>query len=51
MAERQVWEQHVPGTDIPTQRLHLDVDDQGRTAVHEAVMAQLLADAGWERTR
>lgn len=30
--------------------LHLEVDDEGRVRVHEAVLAQLLVDAGWERT-
>ncbi|NYD43951.1 hypothetical protein [Nocardioides panaciterrulae] len=51
MAEHQVWEQRIPGTDVPTTRLHIDIDDQGRARVHEAVLAQLLLDAGWERAQ
>lgn len=31
-------------------RLLLDIDHEGRARVHEAVLAQLLHDAGWERT-
>lgn len=48
-AEPQVWEQKVPGSDLAAQRLHLVVDDEGRVRLHEAVVAQLLHDAGWER--
>lgn len=48
-AEVQVWEQRVPGSDLAAQRLHLEVDDEGRARVHESVLAQLLSDAGWER--
>ncbi|NYD39919.1 hypothetical protein [Nocardioides panaciterrulae] len=29
----------------------IDIDDQGRARVHEAVLAQLLLDAGWERAQ
>jgi hypothetical protein len=35
----------------PGVQLHLTYDDTGRALVHEAVLAQLLIDAGWERTR
>lgn len=50
----QVWERPVvPGTDPRRDpvaaRLHLEVDDEGPVRVHEAVLAQLLSDAGWER--
>ncbi|WP_193613144.1 hypothetical protein [Nocardioides lijunqiniae] len=48
-SEAQVWERRVPGTDVAEVRVHLAVDDQGRVELHEAVVAQLLADAGWER--
>ncbi len=53
--ERQVWEKPVvPGTDPRVDpvaaRLLLDIDHEGRARVHEAVLAQLLLDAGWERT-
>jgi hypothetical protein len=48
-AEPQVWEQKVPGSDLAAQRLHLQVDDEGRVRLHEAVVEQLLLDAGWER--
>lgn len=48
-AEPQVWEQKVPGSDLALTRLHLQVDDEGRVRLHEAVVAQLLHDAGWER--
>lgn len=47
--EHQIWEQRVPGTDIATTRVHLHVDDHGRVTMHEAIAAQLLVDAGWER--
>jgi len=30
--------------------LVVEVDADGRARVHEAVLAQLLVDAGWERT-
>lgn len=49
VAEHQVWEQRVAGSDVVTTRLHLEVDETGRARVHEAVLAQLLDDAGWER--
>lgn len=50
MTGRQVWERHLAGTDVAEQRIHLEVDDQGRVFVHEALLAQLLVDAGWERS-
>lgn len=46
----QVWERRIGGTDIAETRLHLEVDPEGRIRVHEAVLVQLLVDAGWERT-
>lgn len=54
--DHQVWERPVvPGTDPRVDpvaaRLILEIDAQGRAHVHEAVLAQLLTDAGWERTR
>ena len=49
-AERQVWERRIPGTDVPLTRVHLEVDGEGRVRLHEALVAQLLHDAGWERT-
>lgn len=49
-AERQTWERLVPGSDVAEQRIHLEVDDQGHARVHEALLAQMLVDAGWERT-
>lgn len=53
--EQQTWERPVvPGTDPRVDpvaaRLLLDIDHEGRARVHEAVLAQLLHDAGWERT-
>ncbi|NUS54717.1 MAG: hypothetical protein HOV66_07625 [Streptomycetaceae bacterium] len=50
MDERQVWERRLADTDIAESRLHLQVDDQGRAYVHEAVLVRLLVDAGRERT-
>lgn len=41
----------APGPRRPEVQLHLVYDDTGRALVHEAVLAQLLVDAGWERTR
>ena len=48
--DRQTWEKRLGGTDVAEKRLHLEVDPEGRVRVHEAVLAQLLHDAGWERT-
>lgn len=48
--EWQTWERRLGGTDVAEKRLHLEVDDQGRVRLHEAIVAQLLHDAGWERT-
>lgn len=47
----QTWQRCVPGTDVPIVRITLHVDDQGRARVHEAILTQLLASAGWERSR
>ena len=47
--EQQVWERRVSGTDVPEVRLHLAVDHEGRVRLHEAMVVQLLVDAGWER--
>lgn len=49
MIEAQVWEQRVPGTDVPVKRVHLEVNPDGRALVHEAILAQLFDHAGWER--
>lgn len=46
----QAWERRLAGTPVTDMALHLLIDDQGRAYVHEAVLAQLLTDAGWERT-
>lgn len=46
----QTWERRLGSTAVAATRMHLDVDDQGRVHVHEALLAQLLLDAGWERT-
>lgn len=52
--ERQTWTRPaVLGTVGQVRaetQLHLEVDSEGRARVHEAVLAQLLVDAGWERT-
>lgn len=52
--QSQLWtrpeKRPAPGVRRPEMRLHLVVDDTGRALVHEAVLAQLLTDAGWERT-
>ncbi|WKN47133.1 hypothetical protein [Nocardioides sp. Arc9.136] len=50
-ADQHTWERRVPGTDVPLTRVHLAFDETGRALVHEAVLAQLLADAGWERAQ
>lgn len=50
MAERQVWEKRLGGTDVVEKRLHLEVDAEGRVRLHEALAARLLHEAGWERT-
>jgi hypothetical protein len=44
------WERRVPGSDVAIERRELLVDDHGRVVVEEAWLAQLLVDAGWERT-
>ncbi|MDN4173937.1 hypothetical protein QWY28_13330 [Nocardioides sp. SOB77] len=49
--EQQVWERRIPGTDVPLTRVHLAIGPDGRALVHEAVLAQLLTDAGWERAQ
>lgn len=52
MREIQTWERKVPGTDA-TERALVDVQVRGAIAVvevEESLMAQLLTDAGWERT-
>lgn len=49
-AERQTWERHIPGTDVPELRIVFDIEPDGRVRLHEAVVAQLLDAAGWERT-
>lgn len=53
--DQQTWARPVPvnapGAGQPAVVLHLVYDDTGRALVHEAVLAQLLVDAGWERTR
>jgi hypothetical protein len=52
--EHQTWERPhrppAPGDRVASIRVHLDVDARGRASVHEAVLAQLFHDAGWERT-
>jgi len=48
--ERQTWEKRLGDTDVAEKRMHLEVDDQGRVRIHEALVVQLLVDAGWERT-
>lgn len=50
IAELQTWERRLGGTDIAEVRIHLEVDDQGRVRLHEALAARLLHEAGWERT-
>lgn len=51
----QSWARPVPadtpGAGEAAVVLHLAFDGTGRALVHEAVLAQLLVDAGWERTR
>lgn len=52
MRELQTWERRVPGTDA-VERALVDVQVRGTVAVvevEESLMAQLLTDAGWERT-
>ncbi|WP_435744940.1 hypothetical protein [Nocardioides sp. SYSU DS0663] len=49
LMDRRTWEQRVPGTDVPTQQIHLEVDAEGRVRLHEALVCRLLNDAGWER--
>lgn len=48
--DRQTWERRIGGTDLAEMRVHLDVGLDGRALVPEPVLAQLLSDAGWERT-
>lgn len=50
VAEHQVWERRLAGTDIAETRMFLTIDGQGRAHVHEAILVTLLRDAGWERT-
>ena len=47
--ERQTWELRrlADHTDLA---LHLEVDAEGRVRIHEAVLARVLTEAGWERT-
>ena len=47
--ERQTWELRrlADHTDLA---LHFEVDSEGRVRLHEAVLARLLHEAGWERT-
>lgn len=51
----QSWARPVPadapGAGEAAVVLHLTYDATGRALVHEALLAQLLVDAGWERTR
>ena len=47
-AERQRW-RRVDTAGVK-RGLVVEVDADGRARVHEAVLAQLLVDAGWERT-
>lgn len=47
----QTWELRVAGTDVALQRMVLDVGHDGRVTVHEALLAQLLTEGGWERVR
>lgn len=49
--ERQTWKRiefEVAGA--VEQLVVIDVDDRGIVQIEEAVLAQLLIDAGWERT-
>lgn len=48
--DQQTWERRLGGTDVAEVRIHLEVDERGRAHVHGALLAQLLVDAGWERT-
>jgi hypothetical protein len=48
--ELQTWERRVPGTDVAIQRALLQVDEHGVVELDEALAAQLLSEAGWERT-
>lgn len=51
MPDVQIWADPAPGdTGLHLRRLHLEVDDTGHVRIHEALAAQLLTDAGWERT-
>lgn len=47
-SERQTWEFRRIGTDLA---LHFEVDSEGRVRIHEAVLARVLHEAGWERRR
>ena len=46
----QTWERRVPGTDVAIERALLQVDEHGVVELDEALAAQLLSEAGWERT-
>lgn len=53
-SEHQTWVRPlrppVPGDVVAAVELHLEIDAAGRAYVHEAVLAQLFREAGWERT-
>lgn len=47
----QRWERRVPATDVAVEALTVAVGDGDGTArIRESVLAQLLSEAGWERT-
>lgn len=50
VVERQTWERRIPDTDRTELAIHLEVDAEGRVRLHEAVLARVLVEAGWERT-
>lgn len=47
MMKTQVWEKHLEGTDVPLRRAHVEVDHEARVLIHELLLAELLAAAGW----
>ncbi|MBA2952133.1 hypothetical protein GON03_19140 [Nocardioides sp. MAH-18] len=54
MSDQQTWIRPVAVGTVGQIRaqaeLHLDLDETGRALVHEAVLGQLLLDAGSKRT-